>query len=112
MLFTLAIVVITAAAFYFALIDGLNEHQVPTIVKLVEEEYFKPGRNVYQVRQDSEDEPFGFAISVTSYQDYEFVDDSSPVGRFTMQYKINGGEDDGKTFRNIRFRRCLKDELN
>ena len=67
MLFTLAIVVITAGVFYFALLDGLNEHQVPTIVKHVEEEYFKPGRRVYQVRQDSKEEPFAFAIAVTSY---------------------------------------------
>ena len=49
-LFTIAIFVITAATFYFTLMRGMRTHDVPTIIRQVRPEYFKPGRDEYQIR--------------------------------------------------------------
>jgi len=65
-LFTLAIIVIVILCFHFTLMRGEVEHDVPTIVSQVREDYFPSGRDVYQVRQDSTEEPFAFAVAVTS----------------------------------------------
>lgn len=47
---TLAIILVTVAAFYFALMRGMITHDVPTVISVVKHEYFEPGREVYQVR--------------------------------------------------------------
>ena len=66
-IFSLAIIFITVVTFYYSFTQGQREHEVPTLIKMVKEEYYEPGRDIYQVRQDSKEDPFSFAIAVTSY---------------------------------------------
>ena len=84
---TIAILVITVATFYFALMRGMKEQDVPLIVKQVRSEYFQPGRDVYQVRQDSEKEPFAFAIALSSYARFK-DQDNTRAGKFNLVYRI------------------------
>ncbi len=46
-IFTLAIILFTVATFYYSFYQGMREHEVPTLIKLVREEYYEPGRDVY-----------------------------------------------------------------
>ena len=46
-IFTLAIIIVTVAAFYFTAIRGMQEHEVPTIIHEIKREYYEPGRDVY-----------------------------------------------------------------
>ena len=103
-MFTIAIIFFTVVLFFTSYMQGASSHDVPTILTQVKEEYFPAGRGVYQVRQDNPDEPFAFAIAVTSHSDFAGKD-YSQSGRFRMSYKIVGGPDNGKAF-NIGFRRC------
>lgn len=86
----------------------MAEHVIPTVISQVKHEFFSPGRDVYQVRQDSKTDPFSFAIAVSSRSDFKGVDNSQ-AGLFSLRYKIQGGEDDGKIF-NINMKRCLNDD--
>ena len=79
-------------------------------------EHFSPGRDTFQVRQDSDTEPFAFAIALTSPTGYKKDkaaadvilppddEDEEPVidesMSFKMRYLISGDEeaDDGKQF--------------
>ena len=95
---------------------AMTEHEVPEIHHQVKREYYSTGREAFQVRQDSEADPFAFAVTLTSYEGYkrpagqekedELVDESM---EFKMRYLIQGNEDrdDGKTFE-IGFKKCAQ----
>ena len=47
---------------------AMAQHEVPVIYYQVKEDYYTPGRTS-QIRQDSEAEPFYFAVAIASKND-------------------------------------------
>lgn len=68
---TAAVLFLTVLFGYLSAIRAMTEHEIPHIQRQIKEEYFEAGRDVFQVRQDSETSPFSFAIAVTSHVGYK-----------------------------------------
>jgi len=127
------VLVITVAFGYLSAMRAMTEHEVPVVQRQIKQEYFSPGRGVFQVRQDSATDPFAFAVAISSHTGYkktlvepaaivpDDVEGSSEdandagkeaaeeetMGTFSMRYLIQGDEekDDGKGF-DISFKKC------
>ena len=110
---TIMILLITVIFGIMSATRAMTEHDVPVVQHQVKREYFSPGRDTYQVRQDSDEEPFAFAIALTSPTGYKKpkadvedailpAEEEEPVidesMSFKMRYLISGDEDadDGK----------------
>jgi len=108
---TILVLLITVIFGIMSATRAMTEHDVPVVQHQVKREYFSPGRDTFQVRQDSKEEPFAFAIALTSPTGYkkvktEATDDAAvaPVEPateevvdesmvFSMRYLISGDEE-------------------
>ena len=115
-LFTLSIVLITAAYGYYSLMSEMRDHEVPTVQTQFLPEYFKPEtdkqyEDKFKVKMESEKDPFAIALAISSPNGYKSANyaEMLAIGTFSMTYLISGGPEDGKTF-DIQFKLCTDKE--
>lgn len=117
---TLLVILITVFFGFFTVMRATALQAVPEVHREVKRDYYAAtGREAFQIRQDSETDPFAFAVALTqrtkfkkpaSQQSASAVDEAQVVDEsleFVMRYEIQGDEetDGGKTFQ-ILFKPC------
>ena len=64
-LFTMAILFVTVLYGYLSAMRAMRVHDIATVLTSVRPDYYETGRD-FQIRQDSETDPFAFALTISS----------------------------------------------